>query len=730
MSTSPSPVSIQRSESNRIPPAQRPKTFADRFVNFWWVEIPLKVRRYSTLLSAAWSDGIYLTAWPRVATILVLALFLFGFAEGATHWSYRTIVGTNGFAGNVLAPMATANDWGGPTHLVFADNLLLLMIGVAFGTLSANLGITLVIGYAVGNLFGPPLPFGPGWPNIDPFNAWIYRHVPLLTSYILFFMLAALPILMAMELARTSHQRVARSKALMVTVTALIDAALIYCWGAFAPMVFRTVPLWSGVNSRINVPFYSHITEIWLVPTAIVAVVTRAIISAVSANDAAVRGRARIAATRALDNPLRVPQWVRAVGAAAVITLVIMGFMRTPDTYEPSLLTNFGEAKIVFVVLAAALLLRAYSQERMPAWRRWSARVERYPTVFRLAAATAATYALCRVLVATPGLQSVRPGEFGPELASVLVGLGLTMVLLPHGWFGGSTSARVLPRWRVPRIQSPATQSALIVLLLLLVTEKAYADCLDFLCCFLGLGGTAGAAAAGGIPSLAGLGGGAATGDPCAGLRQAVEELEQAVKRLEKDIDNLNWQIGLETGKIVSIMDAMIKAQANMAEDVQKLGPEVFEQMAKIYGKAFVKSVVTKLALSAAGEVLPEAVTALLEIGHGVESFSEAVDRYHQIRQASEAAAAALTGSDLDSLAAFGEEQNLPALLDYVRWARQYDSLSHDLQANWDELQKWANQRRVDEELLKMARAELQDAADRLDKCVQSQTGDGVDAAA
>ena len=177
-------------------------------------------------------------------------------------------------------------------------------------------------------------------------------------------------------------------------------------------------------------------------------------------------------------------------------------------------------------------------------------------------------------------------------------------------------------------------------------------------------------------------------------------------------------------------MDAMIKAQANMAEDVQKLGPEVFEQMAKIYGKAFVKSVVTKLALSAAGEVLPEAVTALLEIGHGVESFSEAVDRYHQIRQASEAAAAALTGSDLDSLAAFGEEQNLPALLDYVRWARQYDSLSHDLQANWDELQKWANQRRVDEELLKMARAELQDAADRLDKCVQSQTGDGVDAAA
>jgi len=166
-----------------------PESFSGRFVNFWWVEIPARLRRYSTLLWVAWSDGIYLTAWPRIATMLVVAVFLVGFGEGATHWSFRTIVGTNGISGNVLAPMATANDWGGPTHLVFADNLLLLVTAVAFGTLSANLGITLVIGYAVGDLFSAPLPFGPGWRNIDPFNAWIYRHVPLLTSYVLFFML-------------------------------------------------------------------------------------------------------------------------------------------------------------------------------------------------------------------------------------------------------------------------------------------------------------------------------------------------------------------------------------------------------------------------------------------------------------------------------------------------------------------------------------------------------------
>src|SRR3954464_10065788 len=150
MPTKPAPAVGQSSESNQTTSTLRSRTFATRFVDFWWVTIPAKLRRYSLLLWAAWSDGIYLTAWPRVATVLVFAVFLFGFVEGGTHWRYRTIVGTNGFAGNVLAPMATANDWGGPTGLVFADNLLLLMIAIAVGTISSNLGLTMVVGYALG----------------------------------------------------------------------------------------------------------------------------------------------------------------------------------------------------------------------------------------------------------------------------------------------------------------------------------------------------------------------------------------------------------------------------------------------------------------------------------------------------------------------------------------------------------------------------------------------------
>src|SRR5436853_2455366 len=107
-------------------PSTQPVSFPERFVDLWWVRVPARLRQFSTLLWAAWSDGIYLTAWPRLATFLVFAVFLFGFVEGSTHWSYRTIVGWNGFAGNVLAPAATADGWGGPTRYMFADNLVLL----------------------------------------------------------------------------------------------------------------------------------------------------------------------------------------------------------------------------------------------------------------------------------------------------------------------------------------------------------------------------------------------------------------------------------------------------------------------------------------------------------------------------------------------------------------------------------------------------------------------------
>lgn len=508
MSISPAPVSVHSSQSYRPPPTQTPAPFVTRFVTFWWIRIPLRIRRYSTLLAKAWSDGVYLTSWPRVATILVLGVALFGFAEGATHWSLRTIVGTNGFSGNVLAPMATANNWGGPTHLIFADNLLLLIVAVAFGTISANLGITLVLSYAIGDFFSGPLPLGPGWRAVDAFNAWIYLHVPLLTSYIVFFALASLPVLMAMDLAESAHQRIARSTTLIIALTAVIEAAVIYCWGTIAPMMFRTVQLWSGGVPRMTVPYYRHIAVTWLVPVAIAAVLLRALLLTLATRNRSVPSQSwRV--TRGTTR--QIPQWVRSIILAGVITLLMMGFLHNPSIGGSAGLTNYGEAELVFLGLAAALLARSYWLPHLSGWQRWSYRVEQYPPVLRLIAATVASYLLCLVLIAIPGLQSKQAGEFGPEVTALLVGVGLTLVLLPQGWAGRPVSRWVAP-WRSIPVPSPVGQAGIIAVLVMITSKKAYADCYDFACCMANAVGTAAAAAAAGIPILGGVAGAAATG--------------------------------------------------------------------------------------------------------------------------------------------------------------------------------------------------------------------------
>jgi hypothetical protein len=137
-----------------------------------------------------------------------------------------------------LAPSATADNWGGPTRLVFAENLVLLMVAVGLGSLSANLGLTLVIGYILGDLLHGPAAPGPGWRLLGPVSAWFYRHVPLLVSYLLFFLLAAMPILMALELVRSLYPRVRQYRFLTIALTAIVQAWLIFSWACLAPMVF------------------------------------------------------------------------------------------------------------------------------------------------------------------------------------------------------------------------------------------------------------------------------------------------------------------------------------------------------------------------------------------------------------------------------------------------------------------------------------------------------------
>lgn len=498
-------ATTQVSQDREIVP---PVSLTKRAVDFWWVEIPAKLRRYSLFLWTAWSDGIYLTAWPRVAIILPLAVFAFGFLEGGTHWSYRTIVGSNGFAGNLLAPAASADGYGGPTRIVFAEILHLLVVAVAVGTLSANLGLTLVTGYALGDLLwaGAKFQMHSDLPSTQIF---VYQHLPRLASYLLFVLVAVMPTVMSNTLVKSMYRRAREIEALRIALAASVQALLVFAWTYMAPMVFRTVWLWPGSDPRIQVPYYHDVTVPWLIPAAVLAVVARELLMKAAQKKEPVLVRMGVLLRQASGARSRIPLWLKGIASAGLITLLLSGFFRTPSDRDPGLFQNFIEAEVVFFAITIALLVRYYELPRLELWRRWIQRMALYPPLIRLGIATVSTYLICTLILELPGAQNSSPGQFGPELTAILMGLFLTMILLPQGFAPVEDTANDTDFAALLALaHSRMARTTLSVFLVLVFTKNVFADCYDFWCCFLGSVASAAAAVGGLIPSLAGLLGG------------------------------------------------------------------------------------------------------------------------------------------------------------------------------------------------------------------------------
>src|SRR5512133_2044561 len=143
----------------------------------WWTAIPAKLHRYSHLASAIWSDGIYLTAWPRVSVWLPAIALLFGFLEGATHWSPVVIDATR--LSTTAIPVS------------FMQMLPLLFVAALLGSVSANAGLMLVLGFALGDslVAGPVLAFDEWTPLVGFFRL----RLPQLYSYAIFLGFASMP---------------------------------------------------------------------------------------------------------------------------------------------------------------------------------------------------------------------------------------------------------------------------------------------------------------------------------------------------------------------------------------------------------------------------------------------------------------------------------------------------------------------------------------------------------
>jgi hypothetical protein len=438
----------------------------------WWVRIPAQLRSLSVVFSTAWADGMYLTAWPRWAMLLSSFCLAFGFLEGASHWSFLTIDATGAAS---------------PPAIVFAQMLPLLVIAVVVGALSANAGTMLVLGYAIGEFVfaGPQLQLS-GNAILPQF---FYLRLPQLISYFFFFLLAAVPILLTKPLLSGLNRRIQGADIASVVVrtgaAATVQAALVYGWTLAAVMVIRISWAWAGQSPPLSEKYYLEATDPWLPVAAAAGVLMRGWLTHRAQSNMTLRARVRdflLALFKAEQRralPRRFSGWARIVLTALMMTLLTAGYIN-------SLLLG----AFVFVAYGSILVARTYFLPRLGIWTRWTGAVGKAPLIVRLALALLAGYLITKSVLALPGqatqLNGV-PGQFGPQIASALLGLAVAAALLPQTSTATAQKSIGNPHAtpKGTQLRNVGVHLMLLASLVLLITSRAYADiCLDPICCF------------------------------------------------------------------------------------------------------------------------------------------------------------------------------------------------------------------------------------------------------
>jgi len=436
----------------------------DRFVQAWWLRVPVRLRRANRLLSEVWIDGAYLTAWPRAALIAPLAVFLLGLLEGATHWSY--VAFANGRVSNHI-------------HAIdFAQMLPLLFVAVICGTLSSQLGLLLVTGFALGDLLIAGPAFGRGH-SLDWQLAYVYA--PQLISYLAFFLLAVTPTLTAKAMAGSLPRWLQRPKALYLVLGGLIACAVqgvsVYAWTLAAPMIVRVHWKWAGETPPIAVIDYIAALNPWLPATAAVAMASRLGLTLFARGkldqESASRARREMTAMDKQQASGLVSAVPKALAGALLTTVLISGLIDT-----------LTRATWVFAIVAALFITRNVLLPSMQPWLWWSGLMNRVPVMVRWAGTPVVSFGLTRSILTIPTLSAGAngvPGAFGAEIFSFLLSLIIAIVLLPPP----------LTKEPASLASSKAVQRsgkmAVLALIVVFAARPVYAQiCLDPVCCFGG----------------------------------------------------------------------------------------------------------------------------------------------------------------------------------------------------------------------------------------------------
>ncbi|HEX6908225.1 MAG TPA: hypothetical protein VF154_16535, partial [Terriglobales bacterium] len=355
----------------------------------------------------------------------------------------------------------------------------LLFLGVFLGALSANLGLTLVIGYGLGDFIaGPVLTARPGL-----LNTLFELRVPQLLSYALFFGLVVTPVVLGDSLLSPLYRRVSAKRSpgalLRTAASAVVMMLLVYGWTLMAPFALRVMWSWPGQIPPVTPSSFHSILNPWLPLVAGIAVVLRAVLAWRARHDQTVVeriARRRRDAERADQNlkwTRRCPPWARSVATAAASTLL-----------TAALLSGWILATLVFLGFLSLDLLRRTVLPRVDAWKWWTGKVMIVPAILRLGASVVLMYYITLEVLRVPGWAANAngiPGQFGAELVSLALGVAVTFFLTP---VTDTAFPAALKPVRLPRSAMRATAVMMLVAWALFAAPQAYAICLDPACCF------------------------------------------------------------------------------------------------------------------------------------------------------------------------------------------------------------------------------------------------------
>lgn len=371
-------------------------TTLERLTELWWIRLPQAARRVAVRPVLILVDGLYLTAWPRLAALLPALSLLLGLFLGALHPGFRE---------------------------VFSQSWLVLILAVLLGILSGQLGALFLAGFAFGDFFL----FHTEWAYRGSLLRGLFQiRIPLLIEYgLLAFMTTGIALATKSLLAQVRPpQRLARQARIALAFVGHLGLTLllVYLWMQVVPILIRPVFTWPGGSPPVDAMEILQ-RQGWplLVIAGIASLGRMGLQQLVArrkelATTVAERERQLNSTTPVEPFSARAPLPARVAMTSVWSTLMLSG-----------MLERWWEGLILLLVISGLQLARA--RIVTPAFlRSWAKQIERVPLPWRLVAGILITTFVARIAL---GPALLRTNSFRPILLLTIFALLIFYLLDP-----------------------------------------------------------------------------------------------------------------------------------------------------------------------------------------------------------------------------------------------------------------------------------------------------------